>query len=124
MLNIRMSRTPIEASASRFAEFKTYLPEDSVTRAFLRIMAGDQESKRPIFFFFRTTVCLCAVCVCAVWKNYVEVVSACVKVRVRECVSHPRPLPPPLPPSTSPLCAQGPTHRRWQNHARDRTSPR
>ena len=35
--------------AGGFAEFKAYLPDDQCTWAFLRMMAGDQESKRPKF---------------------------------------------------------------------------
>lgn len=36
-----------------FAEFKAYAPEDQCTWAFLRLMAGDQESKRPKFVFIQ-----------------------------------------------------------------------
>mmetsp|Transcript_811 Transcript_811/g.986 ORF Transcript_811/g.986 Transcript_811/m.986 type:complete len:228 (+) Transcript_811:110-793(+) len=32
-----------------FAEFKAYLPDDQCTWGFLRVMGGDQESKRPKF---------------------------------------------------------------------------
>lgn len=36
-----------------FEEFRAYLPDDQCTWAFLRMMAGDQESRRPKFVFIQ-----------------------------------------------------------------------